>query len=507
MPFCVARLRADTRRARLSGRLATGAGLTWLLACAACSHDSGTIVLVTDDEAGTFTQDPLPTTLQINEITFALDGGSASISTLVDATLPAGSIDLGNRSESTDAVLAVSGITATGRTVVSGASVLLDFGTLNGMTVPIFVQRKGQFARLPGQLSDMRTSPLLAVFNANTLLIAGGDEPQSAAATQLYDFGQLAEYSAPPTLPQAVQSIAFQGTVSWLISEDAGTYYDFSDAYSLPFSLPSGGGSFADIAGGATIVDPATANEYIVGATRTSGKPSQYVLEIQPTDTSNTAWPYGNPTWIALATPRLGAAALWIESRGELWIIGGNTSADAGVGIEVIPGGSTPATNTTTQSQYPIDFTSGAGAVVLDAGAVLLVGGVIPASDGGATDASDAGNASALTAGVDAGSASSPVATGLRVFNPNCPSSCAFAPWGPSLPIVLVDAQAFTADGTTVLIIGNDSSGATHAYSATSSGVTELSTRVPHTNARAITSPTGTVVLFGGSSSIESFTP
>ncbi|HXX67205.1 MAG TPA: hypothetical protein VEK07_08490 [Polyangiaceae bacterium] len=470
-----------------------------LLACAACSHDSATIVLVTDDEAGTFTQDPVPTTLQIDEALYASDGG-VSISTLVDATLPVATIDLGNRSESTDAILAVSEFAASGQAVVYGASVLLDFGLLSGMTVPIFVQRTGQFARLPGALSDSRTSPLLAVFNGDTLLIAGGDQADTSAETQLYDFTQLAAYSSPPSLPVAPQSIAFQGTVSWLFDGDAGSYFDFSDSYQGSFGLPSGGGSFADIAGGATIVDPATGNEYIVGGTRTSGNPSKYVLEIVPTDTSNSSYKFGNPHWITLGTPRLGAAAVWLTSQDALAIIGGNTDGDAGAGVELIAGGSTVIA-----LPYPPDPTSGAGGVVLDGGAVLVVGGVIPGADGGlsgSADVSEASDDGDATAGDDAATASA-----LRVVDPTCESSCAATPWGPSLPLTLVNAQAFTTTGVSVLIVGNDATGATHVYTATSSGITEIHTLVPHLNARAITSPTQSVLVVGGSSRIESFTP
>lgn len=468
----------------------------------ACSHDSATIDLVTDEEAGTFTQDPVPTTLQIDEALYAGDGG-VTVSTLVDATLPAATINLGNQSEGTDAILTVSGIAPNGQTVVYGASVLLDFGLLSGTTVPIFVQRTGQFARLPGTLSDQRTSPLLAVFNGDTLLIAGGDQAEWSMDTQLYDFTQLAAYSSPPSLPEAPQSIAFQGTVSWLFDGDAGNYFDFSDSYEGPFSLPSGGGSFADVAGGATVVDPATGNEYIVGATRTSGNPSKYVLEVVPTDTSDTAYPYGNPHWVTLGTPRLGAAAVWIAAQNELAIIGGNTQEDAGVGIEVIGGGSTVTADSTALS-FPADLTSGAGGVVLDGGAtleVLLVGGVNPSLDAGLSDADDGG-----APGPDA-AVGSPIGTGLRVVDLSCESSCAPMPWGPSLPLPLVSAQAFTTTGASVLIVGNDASGVTHVFTATSSSITEIPTRVPHTNARAITSPTGTVLVVGGSSQIESFTP
>ncbi len=86
-----------------------------------------------------------------------------------------------------------------------------------------------------------------------------------------------------------------------------------------------------------------------------------------------------------------------------------------------------------------------------------------------------------------------------------------------SLPVPLAFTQVFTTNGQSVLIVGSEASGPTHAFKAlgpmtddiadASPGVTEIPTKVPHTNARAVVSPTGTVVLFGGATQIESFTP
>lgn len=535
-------------------------------ASSGCSHASGTIELVTDDEAGTFTQDPVPTILQISEVSYLSDGGVSTMP-LVRAALPVTSIDLGNQSQNTQTILTVTGFSADGGAVIFGASVPLFFGSLNGDTIPIFVQRTGQFARLPGTLflpdggADTRASPVLAVFNADFLLVAGGDQPGNDDAgtggdagapplsetTQIYDFSQLVPYSAPPTMPQPVQSIGFDGTLGYLFDADAGSYFDFANSSQGAISLPDGGGSFADLAGGATIVDPATGNEYIVGATRTSGSPSQYVQVIEPAD--------AGVGWITLGTARLGATAVWLPSQNALAIVGGNTASDAGAGVEVIYSGNSVAT----PLPFPADLTTGAGAVVLNNGLVLLAGGIIPgsdagsgvdaaASDGNTAQASDAGVASGSDAsvasadasvasgeaglpgadssssmvsdaGVDSGAntaAGSPTATGLRTIDLNCQSSCTPMPWavpdaaaasGPSLPVVLVDAQAFTADGVNVLIVGNDASGATQVFMANSSSITRIPTRGPHTHARAVISPTQTVLVVGGSPFIESFTP
>jgi hypothetical protein len=57
------------------------------------------------------------------------------------------------------------------------------------------------------------------------------------------------------------------------------------------------------------------------------------------------------------------------------------------------------------------------------------------------------------------------------------------------------------------LVVGNDvATAATHVYRVNATTVTEVPTKAPHANASAAWSPVGTVVLFGGSGTLESFT-
>ncbi|MGA3122568.1 MAG: hypothetical protein ABSF69_17525 [Polyangiaceae bacterium] len=468
--------------------------------CVGCSQDSGTIQLVTGLETDTFTQAPVPTSLTLDAVETASDGGVA-ITTLATTPLPATTIDLGKQSESTNARLTVSGIAANGDRVVYGASMPLNFGALAGTTMPIFVQRTGEFARLPAPPSDMRTAPTLVVFDSEYLLVAGGQDAD-AETTQIYDFLQLAPAGSPPVLPQVPQSIAFDGTVSWLIDGDAGTYFDFSDSNSLTIPLPTlpngADGQFSDIAGGATIVDDIGA-QYIVGATRTSGAPSAMVLKINPNDTSNAAYLYGNATWITLSSARLGAAAAWVSGTG-LVVAGGSATA---YGVEVIGGSTSTMSTMGVPLPYSPDASSGAGAIALDGQHVLLAGGIVSGADAGVRVVNLGCNAPP-----DAGA--SPDA-GLTLAVPCTPTV-----WS-SLPVPLAFTQVFTTNGQSVLIVGSEASGPTHAFKAlgpmtndiadASGGVTEIATKVPHTNARAVVSPTGTVVLFGGAMQIESFTP
>jgi hypothetical protein len=479
--------------------------MRWLLvvsslACVGCSQDSGTIQLVTGLETDTFTQAPVPTSLTVYAVETAADGGVMSPTALAKAVWPATTIDLGKQNESTNARLTVSGIAANGAPVVYGASMPLNFGALAGTTIPIFVQRTGEFARLPDPPSDMRTAPTLVVFDSEYLLVAGGQDAD-ADTTQIYDFLQLAPAGSPPVLPQVPESIAFDGTVSWLIDGDAGTYFDFSDSDSGTISLPTlpngSAGQFSDIAGGATIVDD-TGAQYIVGATRTSGAPSARVLKIDP-NAATATYPNGNATWLTLSSARLGAAAAWVSGTG-LVVAGGSATAS---GVEVM-GGSTSTTSTIgVPLPYPPDASSGAGAIALDGQHVLLAGGIVSGADAGVRVV-DLG----CNAPPDAGA--SPDA-GLTLAVPCTPTV-----WS-SLPVPLAFTQVFTTNGQSVLIVGSEASGPTHAFKAlgpmtddiadASPGVTEIPTKVPHTNARAVVSPTGTVVLFGGAMQIESFTP
>jgi hypothetical protein len=460
-----------------------------LLAGCSNSTDSGTIQIITDDDAGTFTQAP-----SVTQLSVLAETADAS-ATLATAQLPTSTIDLGTLQETSDVVsIAIQGVDATNVKRVFGQSLPIEYAGLAGLTVPIFVQRDGQMARLPGPLGDSRSSPLLSVVQGEYLLVTGGSDPSLAASTQLYDFGFFAPLASPPALPVTPRSLAFAGTVAWLIGDTTAEYFDFSSSVTASLTLPSGG-TPADIAGGATIVDPSGA-QYIVGATRATGVATAKVLKVDPNDTSNTAYPYGNTTWITLSAPRAGAAATWSTGAGGLVVTGGS---DTAAGVEVVSSGTLTGVPL---SQFPPDPTSGAGVAQLDTTHLVVAGGFT-------------------------GLFQDP---GVRSLDLSCSStsaSCAtVTSWGP-LPVVLGSAQVFTFGlPDDALIVGNEiGSQATHVYrlspsgaggaggadggdgsdGGTTPGVTELPTRVPHVGAAAAWSPVGSVVLFGGANAVESF--
>ncbi len=371
----------------------------------------------------------------------------------------------------------MTGTDASGNRLVFGASIPLQFGTLESVTIPLFVQRTGELARMPGPLSDSRTAPLLSPFQGQYLFVTGGTDPSLSKSSQIYDFGQFAPLPSPPTLPRAPQSIAFVGTVALLIDSQGATYFDLGTGEYADGQAPTGG-SFGDVAGGQTVIAD-DGSEYIVGGTRTTGAETASVLVLNPSDTSNAQYPVGNLTWASLSAPRLGAAATWVSGRGVA-VAGGSASAP---GIEILAPLPTPKSS---PLAYPPDPSKGAGATTWDAhaGTVLLAGGLGPS-------------------GGDAGA---------RTVNLTCAASCKPSPWF-GLPVAIGNTQtfAYTPSGTmaasAALVVGSEVGGRTHVFRLTSTAATEVPTKVPLTNARASVSPLGTVVVVGGASEIESFVP
>ncbi len=468
----------------------------WLLpvyALACSSTDSGTLQLVTGAETGVLSTAPAAATLTV----YAIDG-SGSVTTLADAGADATDLDLGDQNESNAATLEVLGNASNGQNVVAGASLGLQYGALASATLPVFIQRTNEWARLPSPPTDARQLPTLAIIGGEFLFIGGGNGGTSTGETiQLYDFAPLAPVSNPTTLPFVPLSMPVIGTVALLLGQGAAAYFDFSQNITAQVSPPSSAFSFDDVAGGQVLYDyDGTSGTldavFVVGATRTTGTATQAVLEIVPTDTSNTNYPSGNLHWLSLTQPRLGAAAAWVPGEG-LVVVGGNaggSGSDAGAdaGAEVYAAGGTGA-NFSALAQFPSDPSMGAGAAQwLDTQHVLVAGGITPT-------------------GQD---------PGIRVLSLSCSSSC-IQTWGSGLPLPLTNASTFVTNTATsplspyvALVVGSElQSGLTHTFLLNSAGATELHTKVAHTNASAIQSPLGfgSVLLFGGADEIESFFP
>jgi hypothetical protein len=433
-----------------------------LLSTGCKGSDSGTLKLVTGGE------DASATFAGVSKVNVTWYDQNDSPHALATVAWPTGTIDLGTIDESSVGMIEVTGSSASGEHLVFGSSIALPFGAFAGLTVPIFVQRVGAFSRLPMPLSDERPSPLLGILGGRYLVVAGGGDPSFATASQIYDLLALGPLTSPPTLPVAPQSMALAGTTAYLATAAGVTAFDFADSGAGPFALPAG--NAADIAGGAT-VSALDGTQYIVGPTRTVGAPTAAILRI---DTA------GNASWITLASPRWGAAAVWVQNVG-LVVIGGSASAP---GAEVVDAS---ATTSAPMQQFAADPAISVGAATLDgARYILLAGGSMP-------DLSD---------------------PGVRVLDLECDAGngCAAASWG-ALPVPLVHAQAFgLPDKDAGAVVGSElGTGRTHVFVVTSTGATEIPTKVPHVSASAIASPIGITpggfLLYGGAPEIESFAP
>jgi hypothetical protein len=422
-----------------------------LISCS--STPSGAIELITGEESDTFSRQPAPTSLQVDAV-----DSSGNKRTLATASLPASSIDLGSLSASSAGTLHVVGTGAAGGRLVYGQSLPIEFGALDGQTMPVFVQRTGELARMPS-LPEARPSPTLALLGGRFLFVGAGSDSSLSLASQLYDFAYFKALDPPLSLPRTPKSVVFVGTVAWLIDEGGATKFDFSQNTYVDVTPPPGG-SFADIAGGATVF-ASDGSQYVVGATRTAG-PTKTVLAVDPKGAS--------PFWVALSDVRLGAAATWVDGRG-LVVAGGSETLP---GVEIVgPGALVGAALC-----YPPDASSGSAAATLDGEHVLLAGGLTASGD-------------------DAG---------VRVVDLTRTTACDPAQWGP-LPMALATAQAFASEPTNALVVGNDPSGITHVLRVTASAVTEVPTKTTHMGGRAIVSPVGSVILYGGARELESYVP
>lgn len=440
-----------------------------LLSCN--SQASGTIQIITGEETDTFTQTPVPTQLLVQ----AQDPTTGDLTTLATAPYPTGTIDLGNQDQDAVAYVRVTGEDANGNELVYGSTIPIQYGALDGETLPIFVQRVGENARLPNPPTDARQSPVLAVLSDRFLIIGGGADPTLSSTTQVYDFGQFDLLGSPPTLPIVPASMPIMGTVALLIDTAGdGNFYDFSQDTGSSVTPPAGY-AFSDVAGGQVVYDNTDGYIFVVGATRLAPlTATQAVLKIDTTDTSNSSYPYGNLSWLNLSAARLGASAAWVDGRG-LIVAGGNKTAP---GVEILANGN----DTAGTLPYPPDPSTGSGMANLDdVQHVLIAGGVMP-------DGTD---------------------PGVRYIDLGC-AQCQAVLWGTGLPVAITSATATAlTDAAHALVVGNEpASGLTHVFTLTTAGATEVLTKVPHTNAAAIASPMlSSILIFGGANELESFTP
>ena len=387
-------------RMRKRARLALGIVGCYLIAAAACSTTlTGTLNIVTGPDDG-FAQSPQPTSLIVQFI-----NANGDATTVAQTPLPAeAGFSLPPEPGDNVETVQITGFDDAGTAVVSGTSIPFALDQLSGITLNMFVQRTGQFSRLPSadggtaQLEGgLTNTTLLTTLYSRYLLIADGTGKSSAS--QLYDTLTWQLLPAPPSLPLPPLSLAYidtytgmdasteAGSISTLLTlgaEGGAVWLDLTDSTgsaadaevtfeaSAPNNAIGKPFSFSLVAGGQTVVapnNPGSGNTYIVGATRLTGKATTGVLRISPS---------GVPSWATLNTARLGAAAVFVN--GGVYVFGGSPATDGGSGpngVEFVPDDAFMTFIAAVSPGLPPDTTTGAGAVAFLDGTVLLAGGVL----------------------------------------------------------------------------------------------------------------------------------
>lgn len=416
-------------------------GLVMLLALSCSGTPEGNISVVTGEETDVFSRAPAAVTLVTEKL--ATDGTRTEIAR---TELPVDTVKLGDQQRTDVGALAISGLDATGATVVRGETLFVQWGALQNATLEVFVQRTGELARMPR--GPAAFDPTVATMIAGRYVLAAND-----TATMIYDLLALKPLASPPVLPRPAKSLASVGTAVLVIDDEGATTFDLSDGSTYALEPPTGG-TFREIAGGSRVAAP-DGTQYIVGATRLTGGPTARVFVIDPE---------GKGSFAALTAPREGACATFVEGRG-LVVVGGDQAA---AGAEVLA----PGASLATPLAFPPDPVKGCGATTLDTARVAVAGG---------------------------SAAGAPV----RVLDLACTTGCAPAAWPDTVPLVRAEAVTIAADAA--FILGDDASGATHAYRASATGTREIPLRVPRRGARLLLTATGAFNVIGGAAGIEQY--
>src|SRR5262249_17997877 len=146
-------------------------------------------------------------------------------STLATIALPADAVSLPDVQQTDEDVVRVTGKGSDGAVLLRGQSLPFTFGALAGQTLDVFVQRTGEFARMPGDFDD-REAPLVALADGRFVLSAGG----SSSTAWIYDLLAVAPLASPQVLPRVPKSIATMGTTLLLIDDQGATAFDLSSS-------------------------------------------------------------------------------------------------------------------------------------------------------------------------------------------------------------------------------------------------------------------------------------
>ena len=459
----------DSKRILLGLLAATGC-----MSCTSPSFPPGTLTLLTGQEASAWTVDPKASSVQVS----LLEAGTRN--SLAEFTLPqlsqpdsqAPIISLGHGGpEGVQVNFEATAFDAEQNPVMHGVGSTFTLRGFDAASLYVFLGRSG-FARPFGALFSEHRHPLLTVWPNGYLFVNGSDTTGTdGAAFDVYNIARGSLLDDGPGFPLAAKSSASSHSQLLLVGDNATLWYDPVLATSTVAAAPPGL-VFSEVIGGKTLL-AADGTQYLVGAARSSGDPSDKVLRVDRDGTLHT---------LRLGTPRLGAAVAFVA--GNLLIVGG---ADTGAGAEVLAAGATDFASL----DLPADATQGAALAELTPSVALLIFG---------TD-----------------SAGAKLST-LRTLDLECTNDCTTTELG-SLESSLDRVQAFTLVNQRVLVVGDAEDGETHALSLDLSSdtpiATEQSFRERRAGASAVLLPNGQVAVVAGDkpgsanpvSSIELFFP
>lgn len=413
------------------------------LGLAACAGEpSATITLTTGEELDAFSRAPAPTSLVVESI--GLDGAAKE---LARTSLPRDELSLGSLPRTDAAALRVTAADASGATVLRGESLYFQWGALEDAAFEVFVQRTRELARYPRSPAALE-APLASVALARYVLMASG------TSAFLYDLLMLRTLGTSPTLPRPARSLATYGSAALVVDEAGASVIDLTTSRSEELAAPTGG-TFAEVAGGATVISLDGAS-YVVGGTRPAGGATARVLVVAAD---------GKATFATLATAREGACATFVEGRG-LVVYGGDAT---GASAEVLAAGATQGS----PLPYPADAAKGCGAAALDPTHVLVAGGT-------------------------------PGPANAKVIDLACGKDCAPVLWKGSVDLTRVTAAALGPGAA--LVVGDAPGGETRALRLTPEGASEVPLKAPRRGGRLLALPVkGHVAVLGGAAAIERY--
>ncbi|HEY0463688.1 MAG TPA: hypothetical protein VGC79_05740, partial [Polyangiaceae bacterium] len=319
----------------------------------ACSKNyltDGEIAISTGQELDAWTVDPAAKNLVIEMVE------ATKRTTLANVATPVTSVSLGTEGpDHTFATFEATAFDPAANVVMRGTTVQLEIFGFEDAQLGLFVGRVGGLSRAPGDLQFPRRHPMMVALQHGYPLISGGDQP--SADLDAYDMPQWGVAPKQKPLPRVPEAWAVNARKLLLIDHTGAIWLDMFTTPRTQSDVDAPARfDVAQIIGGETI-SAADDTQYIVGATRLSGEPTDQVLRVDPDATLHL---------MTLGTPRLGAAAALVN--GQLLVVGGS---ETGEGAEV----STADGTGFIPLPFPADARQGAAVVAQDATTAVLVGG------------------------------------------------------------------------------------------------------------------------------------